>query len=183
MGGLDARYMISELDTADRIKALVTVSCPHHGSCIADIVLETPERLQDWLTDAANWAGTSSMENVDSDFRQAIHDLSTEYVTTQFNPSVPDHPDVTYYSYAGNAGKGTRVNINPLLRPQNSMIYKREGKNDGFVSVRSAQWGNYLGTIDADHSQQIGIDWTPQSLFRSTRFYAGVIKMLAKNGF
>jgi len=183
MGGLDARYMISQLDTGDHVKALVTVSSPHHGSCLADIVLETPERVQDWLTDAANWAGTSSMENVDSDFRQAIHDLTPEYVTEQFNPSVPDHPDVAYYSYAGNAGKGTRVKINPLLGPQNKLIYKREGKNDGFVSVESSQWGDYLGTIDADHSQQIGIDWTPQSLFRSTRFYSGVVKMLSRNGF
>lgn len=183
MGGLDARFMISRLGVGDRIKALVTVASPHHGSYLADIVLETPGRVQEWLSDAANWAGTSSMDGVESDFQQAIHDLTPDYVTNHFNPAVPDNRGVAYFSYAGCAGKGTRVNINPLLRLQNTLIYAREGKNDGFISVESAQWGKYLGTINADHSQQIGIDWTPQSTFKSTTFYAGVIKMLAKEGF
>src|SRR5690348_14070009 len=40
MGGLDARYMISCLGMADRVRALVTVSTPHRGSPYADWCLQ-----------------------------------------------------------------------------------------------------------------------------------------------
>src|SRR5437763_959212 len=36
MGGLDARYMISRLDMADRVLSLTTIGTPHRGSPIAD---------------------------------------------------------------------------------------------------------------------------------------------------
>src|SRR5208283_3982193 len=35
MGGLDARYMISRLGMADRVRSLTTISTPHHGSYVA----------------------------------------------------------------------------------------------------------------------------------------------------
>jgi len=183
MGGLDARYLISSLGFADQIRALVTVSTPHRGSCLADIVLERPERLQEWLSDVANWAGTSAMDGVDSDFRRAILELTPEYVTQEFNPAVQDHSDVAYFSYAGYAGKDTDGKINPLLRPQNILVYGREGVNDGFVSTASAEWGSFQGLIRADHSQQIGIDWTLKSSFKSTEFYADVVRFLSAQGF
>ncbi len=183
MGGLDARYLISELQMHEVVASLVTVSTPHRGSSLADIVLERPERIQHWLSDAANWAGTNAMDEGSADFRQAVMDLTPSYVIETFNPSVPDHPDVRYWSYAGRAGKGTKMSINPLLRPMNVMLHNREGVNDGFVSVDSARWGTHLGPIDADHAQQIGIDLTPSSQFESTEFYADIAKMLGDEGF
>ncbi len=183
MGGLDARYLITELGMSNRVASLVTVSTPHRGSALADIVLETPERVQDWLTDAANWAGSSAMDGGKADFKQAVSDLTPEYVIGTFNPSVTNCENVSYWSYAGRSGKGTETGINPLLRPLNSMLYAREGVNDGFVSVDSARWGEYLGTIDADHAQQIGIDLITSSTFESTDFFAGLVTGLGNEGF
>jgi triacylglycerol lipase len=182
MGGLDARYMISALEMHTFVASLVTIATPHRGSALADIVLESPERVQSWLTDAANWAGSSVLDDAASDFHQAVHDLTPEYVTETFNSEIRDHPDVRYWSYSARAGKGTDVGISPLLRPQNTLLYKREGINDGFVSTRSAPWGTHLGTIDADHAQQIGIDLS-SSAFDSTEFYAGIVTMLGREGF
>ena len=182
MGGLDARYLITELGMSSRVASLITVSTPHRGSALADIVLETPERVQDWLTDAANWAGSSAMDGESADFRQAVRDLTPEYVTNTFNPRVENCADVRYWSYSGRAGKGTDSGINPLLRPLNSLLFNREGVNDGFVSVDSARWGTYLGAIDADHAQQIGIDLIASSAFESTEFYAGLVAMLGEEG-
>jgi len=182
MGGLDARFMISEFGMHNSVASLVTVSTPHRGSPLADIVLESPERVQGWLTDAANWAGSSVLEGGSADFRRAIQDLTPAHVTETFNHQIQDHASVRYWSYAGRAGKGTDSGINPLLRPQNILIYKREGINDGFVSVESAKWGTYLGTINADHAQQIGIDLTPSGTFDSTEFYAEIVSMLAAEG-
>lgn len=179
MGGLDARFMISELGMHNFVASLVTMSTPHRGSPVADVVLESPERVQGWLTDAANWAGSSVLEGGSSDFRRAIHDLTPGHVIETFNQQVQDHESVRYWSYSGRAGKGTDIGINPLLRPQNTMIYKREGVNDGFVSVESSKWGTHLGNVDADHAQQIGIDLTPSGSFDSTEFYAGIVSMLS----
>src|SRR5262249_3111449 len=36
MGGLDARYLITHLDMANRVKSLTTLSTPHRGSVLAD---------------------------------------------------------------------------------------------------------------------------------------------------
>src|SRR5690606_23385320 len=58
MGGLDARHMISNHGLGDTVGSLVTISTPHHGSPISDYVIESPDRLRRWLTDAANWMGT-----------------------------------------------------------------------------------------------------------------------------
>ncbi len=36
-------------------------------------------------------------------------------------------------------------------------MLKHEGPNDGLVSVKSSQWGTFLGTIDEDHMEQVYI--------------------------
>lgn len=179
MGGLDARWLISKLDYADHVASLTTIATPHRGSALANIVLERPERIQEWVSDAANWAGENAIDGGKADFRRAVHDLSPEYVTKTFNPDVPDHPGVRYWSYAGQSGKGCPHAINPVLRPLNALLYRSEGVNDGFVSVESARWGTFLGTLDADHGQQIGVDIMASSSFSSTEFFAGIVSMLS----
>ncbi len=122
------------------------------------------------------------MDGGRADFQKAVHDLTPTYVTGTFNNQILNHPTVRYWSYGGRAGKGTDISINPLLRPQNTILFKREGENDGLVSVDSSRWGTYVETIDADHAQQIGIDLTPSGTFDSTEFYAGVVAMLSREG-
>ena len=183
MGGLDARYLISSLKQYPSIATLTTVATPHRGSSLAEIVLEQPERVQDWLKDAANWLGEHAMENSGADFHRAIQNLTPSALIDSFNPSVPDHPDVLYRSFAGSAGKGTLHSINPLLRPFNSLMYAREGVNDGLVSVNSAKWGRYEGEIEADHAQQIGIDIMPSSSFSSVEFMADQVRILGEMGY
>ena len=81
----------------------------------------------------------------------AYANLTTRYLTKIFNPRTPDDPRVRYFSVAGRTGS---VNVwHPLWLPKvvldgaNGM----EG-NDGLVSVESARWGEFLGTLEgADH--------------------------------
>jgi triacylglycerol lipase len=40
MGGLDSRYLISKLGYGDRVASLTTISTPHRGSAIADVLLK-----------------------------------------------------------------------------------------------------------------------------------------------
>jgi len=150
MGGLDARYLISHLDMAERVASLTTMSTPHRGSALAQLALSQPERLRDLVRSAANWVGENVMAG-EADFHAAVESLTPDAVSDDFNKDVPDDDGVMYQSWAGSAGKGTFASITPLLRPFNSWLYSREGVNDGIVSVSSAQWGTYRGEIEADH--------------------------------
>lgn len=183
MGGLDARYLVSERGWHERVSAVVTVATPHHGSSIATVVQKQPDLVRTRLTALVDWMGANAMDDASADFEQAILELTPDYVTDVFNPSVPDHPDVRYWSFAGAAGKGTDRPINPFLVPLNKVLYGYEGVNDGFVSETSARWGTFLGTLEADHTQQVGLEYTPRSTFHAAAFYRGVVQMLADEGF
>lgn len=182
MGGLDARYLISQLGMAPHIESLVTISTPHHGTSVASFVLEQPQRLREWTAAAANWMGTRSLPDSDADFMTAVEEFTPEFVCEEFNPVVPDAPTVRYWSYAGHAGKGTDIIMNPFLRILNGILFDREGINDGFVSVESARWGEFKGLVEADHAEQVGIQIVPGSRFKVHDFYAGVVRMLAEEG-
>lgn len=182
MGGLDARYLISRLGMHDAVASLVTVSTPHRGTGIADIVLERPEWMRRWTAGVLNWMGQTALEDASADFLRSVAELTPDFVTVAFNTRAPDHPGVRYYSFAGRAGRGTNVPINPWLRILNRQLYPREGINDGFVAVDSARWGEYLGTVDADHAQQVGLTFGLGD-FDSNAFYCSVVERLANDGF
>lgn len=180
MGGLDARYLISVLEMHDRIATLVTVATPHHGTTLADMLLSQPERLRTWIVELANWMGTNALEGATADMLTALNQLTPAYICETFNPAVPDHPSVTYHSYAAAAGKGTDIPVNPWLMVGNAWVYQREGPNDGMVSVESATWGTFLGTIDADHAQEVGIQGLSTHSFDSNAFYRSIVERIAE---
>ena len=183
MGGLDARYLISVEGLHEVVATLVTVSTPHRGTALADILLDQPERPRQWAVDLANWMGANALADADANALQALTELTPRHVCETFNPSVADHPAVRYWSYGAQAGKGTRIPINPFLSLSNAWIYQREGLNDGLVSVESSRWGHYLGTLDADHGQEVGIQGFPGNKFNAKAFYRSVVEMLAREGF
>lgn len=183
MGGLDARYLITKLGLHEHVHGLVTVSTPHRGTPIAEVLLNQPELVRDWMANVADYIGARALKDGSSDALQAVSELTPEHMQETFNPSVPDHPSVRYWSYAGQAGKGTDVPLDPFFYVLNSVVYKHEGINDGYVPVQSAKWGTFLGTIDADHARQIGIASSLGGDFDSNAFYADIVRMLAKEGF
>ncbi|KDN49599.1 hypothetical protein K437DRAFT_255274 [Tilletiaria anomala UBC 951] len=95
--------------------------------------------------------------------------LSTRYMSTVFNPTTPNHPDVKYYSIAARIRK--LPVWHPLWLPKVILDAAAESRtsggevdgsgdalggdlqgNDGIVSVRSAKWGQFLGIVEGcDH--------------------------------
>ena len=144
MGGLDVRYMISSLGGHEFVSSLTTISTPHRGSPMADWGLENLEVVGELLQ--LFGMGTDAFEN-----------LSQKYCKEEFNPANPDHPDVKYFSYGG--AKDFVWTFPPLMFSHNH-ITKEEGPNDGLVSVRSAKWGIYRETLNADHIDLI--NWGPR---------------------
>jgi triacylglycerol lipase len=150
MGGLDARYMISRLAMADRVAALVTIATPHRGSSFADYGLRTVER---------RFRPLAILQHLGLD-TGAVRDLTCASAV-RFNETVLDHPDVRYFS-VGTWQTWQRTAV--FLLPSHRVIAAAEGDNDGLVSLKSAAWGESLGTWQVDHLHVINKRFTPRGL-------------------
>lgn len=171
MGGLDARYLITHLDMARRVCSLTTIATPHRGTYLADWFLANYRQRIPLLL-ALEALGL----NVDGfgDCRPSA--------CAAFNARTPDRPEVKYFSFGG-AVPASKVS--PALRRGWSLLMPLEGANDGLVSLQSARWGEYLGTIAADHFAQ-----TPDMVFTRSGedfdalgFYTRLVQDLARRGF
>ncbi|EJU03017.1 alpha/beta-hydrolase [Dacryopinax primogenitus] len=86
----------------------------------------------------------------------AYANLTTSYLEHSFNPSTPDSPQVKYFSIAARVGQLSI--LHPLWLPKllmdaaASLTPDGDEGNDGLVGVKSAKWGEYLGSLeDCDH--------------------------------
>src|SRR5205085_9984385 len=121
------------LGMADRVRSLTTVATPHHGTHLADWLLDTyRSRLP--LMRALEAMGL----NLDG-----FHDIRPA-ICREFNAGTPDAPGVHYFSYGRAVPQGR---VSPVLRRMWSLLNAMEGANDGMVSEASARWGEYLGTV------------------------------------
>ncbi|KAK3937392.1 Alpha/Beta hydrolase protein [Diplogelasinospora grovesii] len=186
MGGLDARYMVSQLQPEGvDVKSLVTVATPHHGSAFADFLIDEllGPRILPRLYNL--WERTTGWET------GAFSQLTRKYMTEEFNRKCPDDPTVRYFSYGAMI-----LGRPPLLSPfrlSHRVIERLEGPNDGLVSVESAKWGTYKGTlVGVNHLDLINwsnrIRYTFQKMlghsrsFNAIAFYLDIADMLAKEG-
>jgi pimeloyl-ACP methyl ester carboxylesterase len=171
MGGLDARYLITHLGMADRVRSLTTVSTPHRGTYLADwFTAHFHSRIP--LLLAMQALGI----NVDG-FRDCKLDACRG-----FNEATPDAPGVQYFSYGAEVAASR---LSPVLRRAWNILTPVEGPNDGMVSLASARWGEYLGTLHADHFAQMpdAVMLRPREDFDSLGFFTRVVEDLARRGF
>lgn len=143
MGGLDARHLISCLGAADLAVSLTTVATPHHGTVAAEV-----------RNRAFRSVGLMSPRVVSARFLEHMAIFTGEW-SRRFNDETPDAPHVRYRSWAG----ATPLwRTSPVLWPTHRLLTRREGPNDGLVSVASAIQRPELhaGTIPADHFVQLG---------------------------
>jgi triacylglycerol lipase len=170
MGGLDARFLISRLGLAGRVRSLTTVAAPHRGSGLADwFRVHFRQRVPLLLALEAIGINVNGFRDCQTDACRA------------FNEQTPDAEGVRYFSY-GAAVAPPR--ITPLLRRGWNILTPLEGDNDGLVSVRSARWGEYLGTLSVDHFAQTpdGLFVRPGENFDALGFYSRLVEDLARRG-
>jgi triacylglycerol lipase len=170
MGGLDARFLISRLGLAGRVRSLTTVATPHRGSGLADwFRLHFRQRVPLLLALEAFGVNVNGFRDCQTDACRA------------FNDHTPDGTGVRYFSF-GAAVAPPR--ITPLLRRGWNILTPLEGDNDGLVSVRSARWGEYLGTLSVDHFAQTpdGLFVRPGENFDALGFYSRLVEDLARRG-
>ncbi len=162
LGGLDARYALAHLGLHHRVRSLVTIGTPHHGTPIADLALTGPIGWAHKLLgaiglpiEALAWLSTAALE--------------------RFNREVPDVPGVRYACVVGGIHKPTSIVPIPLIAGHTYL--KRTGPNDGLVPVASQYWGEVLAEIEADHFAQVG--WRAvRGTFDALGLYAFIIARL-----
>lgn len=179
-GGLDARYLISSLHYGDRVAALATVSTPHQGTPVADVVLGlvTPSGFTAAVVNEIllGVQGLTSNDTGNPNVKANLAQLATASIK-QWNLDNPDDARVSYYSVAGRSGLATAATecaggvwpnpkgvdlLDPLLSvpatvfPFFSPNLLQPIPNDGLVPVTSARWGRFLGCVPADHFDEVG---------------------------
>ncbi len=165
MGGLDTRCMLSNnlrgLATQGRVASLSTISTPHRGSPIADLVLgpapdggEIRPFVYKLLRNTFDELGLSL---------DRLGDLTTGGAAT-FNAAHPDVPHIAYRSYAG-AGvesialKGAHLYLETIGQSDDART------NDGIVTKESALWGEFDESLwPTDHFGEIGYDLNTPTL-------------------
>lgn len=85
----------------------------------------------------------------------AFGQLTTEYAENEFNKKTPDDPNVKYFSY----GSFFQPNYFSAFRAPWKIIHRIEGPNDGLVSVKSAIWGEFKGSISNANHLDVSADY------------------------
>ncbi|CAH7688889.1 triacylglycerol lipase [Phakopsora pachyrhizi] len=185
MGGLDCRYLISILKPKTfQVVSLTTITTPHRGCSFADYLcldIIGSKRLPILL----KFLKTINIPGGGEAFEQlTIKNMK------DFNEVVIDDPNVSYYSY----GAYFKPDISRFFRLSWYIVKKREGLNDGLVSIKSAAWGDYQGTLAGVHHLDV-VGWTAKvrslktrmfserPAFDVTSFYLDVIEGIAYSGF
>jgi len=212
MGGLDARYVISTLGYGDRVASLTTMSTPHRGAALADLALSL--NPGDPLLNAFARLIGAAVSDVgqNPDLRGALEAMA-EKNAARFNAQNVDDARVYYQSWSGVAsllGRGAdreRAAVKSVCEGKLSILPGTFDKmrlefapftsivghgsagdpHDGMVTVASAKWGNFLGCVPADHSDEIGRMTTgrpnPSTSFDPQRFWRQVAFDLTARGF
>jgi len=164
LGGLDARYALAHLGLDKRVRSLVTIGTPHHGTPIADLALTGPIG---WAHKLLRALGLPIA---------ALEWLSTEALE-RFNREVPDAPGVRYACVVGGMHKPTSIIPIPLIAGH-AYLKRTSGTNDGLVPVQSQYWGEVLAEIEADHFAQVGWRVSVRGTFDALGLYAFIIARL-----
>ena len=149
-GGLDARYMLSELGMGKYVASLTMISSPHKGSPLLDVLCKLPDSAYRKLCNIID-KYFSKVGDKNPDSYTSSRQLATAYAV-KFNERIKDVPSVYYQSYTS-VMKNCFSHI--LLTIPYLIMKPIEGENDGLVGIESAKWGNFKGVIRNKHMRGI----------------------------
>jgi triacylglycerol lipase len=161
MGGLDSRSLIGRnlqgLSAPGRIASLTTLSTPHRGSPVADLLVgPKPFGLPGLVYEAVSHA--LSQLSLPTG---ALGDLTTEGALR-----LPDvaktHPHIRYRSCFA-AGRPKLLPTCLILAPTHHFVHSVTGQaNDGVVALDSARYGEFQERfLECDHADLVGHNLDP----------------------
>lgn len=184
-GGLDARYAISKLGMDKYTASLTTIGTPHRGSSLADLLVKMPGPLFRFIEHYVN-AMFRRYGDKRPDFGEAAFDLTSERAE-KFNLACPNMDGVYYQSYTSILKSPLSDKI--LGLPFAYMAAVDSKQNDGMVTVDSAKWGEYKGTVSNKYLRGIShgdiIDLKRENFrgFDVTEKYIEIVSELKSSGF
>ncbi|MDR2193376.1 MAG: hypothetical protein LBP19_02775 [Treponema sp.] len=144
-GGLEARYLINELQMANSIASLTTISTPHRGVKIMNICFYIPMPLYKFAAFFVNvWS--KIMGDKKPDFYNSSLALS-ERRCAEFNKKYPNKENIYYQSYAAKLKYFFSDLFFGILY---LLLSITDGETDGLCPVESAKWGDFKGTITTE---------------------------------
>jgi triacylglycerol lipase len=175
MGGLDARYAVSQLGLAERVVSVTTIGTPHRGSVMGDLTAGALSPLAyEAVKKVLALTGLSP---------EGLRQISTRYSSERLQAELPDAPGVAYFSAMSVIREPVTRNALPVFWIPHRILKQTEGENDGFVSLHSAKWGEHLLTVDGDHYAQIGQFLGKTRGLDHIRFYSDIVSALRARGF
>ena len=180
-GGIDSRYLIWRHGFGDRVASLTTVSTPHHGAELADLISGQDIIYSKPASQALEVFG-KLYGDIHPDLYAVLRQLTTGNMRV-FNQTVMEDERVHYQSLY------TVMNspIDDLLfSPTFLYIQKISGPNDGVVSEKSATWGinpRKIVNKGISHRQNIDIQKRKVSGVNVPLIYVDIIHELASKGF
>ena len=180
-GGLDSRYMITELGMEDSVASLTTLCTPHHGSIIASKIWNLPKPIKRicafWIDSFYKIVcGDEHPDSMTACQQLRQIDLSEE--TIQFSYSVYCQS----YSASIDHVKDCYIMALPMKLQKHFQVMT----SDGMVSEESSKFGFYRGKcldIPVSHVQIIDLFSKKSQKEKIYAFYIGICDELAKMGF
>lgn len=184
-GGLDARYLISGLHMEEKIASLTTMSTPHRGSELLNLLEKLPDGIYHFIASLFD-KSYQKVGDRNPDCYHSSRQLSPAFCA-EFNESYKDAEGVYYQSYASvvthTFGDGL------LWIPNLLMYFLGAPKNDGLVSVESAKWGNFrevfvsTGRRGISHGDMIDLKREDYIGFHVIEAYIKIVAELKEMGY
>ena len=179
-GGIDSRYLIWKYDFGDKVASLTTISTPHHGAEIADMLYKQDIIHSNIMKRTLRIFGETSGD-INPDMYNVNFQLTTERMR-EFNEKVIRDDRVYYQSMY-------TVMNNPF---DDSMFFSSyryikniSGDNDGVVSEYSARWGDNVIKIGSgiSHAEILDIKGIKISRIDIPDIYLNIVRDLAGKGY
>jgi triacylglycerol lipase len=179
-GGIDSRYLIWKHGFEDKVASLTTISTPHHGSALADLIYNQKIFHSEIARKALDIFG-----KLYGDINPDLYNVNCQLTTNkmkEFNEHIGMNDNVYYQSFYT-----TMKNSFDDLMFFHSYRYLQSvsGENDGLVSAYSAQWGNNVTKIAGgiSHTEILDIKRRKISGINIPNIYVKIADELSKKGF
>ena len=179
-GGIDSRYLIWRHDFGGRVASLTTISTPHHGAELADLIADQDVIYTSIGRQAVEMFGQLYGDQ-NPDLFTVLHGLTTENMR-KFNEKVYKDDRVFYQSLFTVMNRG----LDDLTFYYTFLYIKGvAGPNDGVVSEWSASWGYNPRKIAEgfSHRQIINSGTQNAAGINVSSLYVELIRELAAKGF
>jgi len=184
-GCIYTRYAISNLGMASMVASHTSIAGPHRGSVIADIIMGVIPDSMEWLVgDVLDLMMTLLMGDVNGSSVDNGYELVRSNMINVFNPNTPNVSGIYYQSWA------YKIKVASTMMGATWLIMLPfEGANDGLVSVNSAKWGNFRGTVEGawygfgvDHMAAVGLLSLPTPGYDPGDHFVSIVSDLKDRG-